>query len=238
MDPYQVLGIPSSATDEEVKKAYKQLAKKYHPDMNVGAPNIKELEQKFKQVQEAYQLIMDSREKGYDPRRGQARNQQYGGGYGNASGGYGSGGWEEFDPFRWFAGGYSGGQHYGGQKRSAGPVEYQAAERYIQAGHYFEARNALSGVAEAERDARWYYLSALANSGLGNSTQARQQAERAYHMDPQNGEYRYLYEELSNASKRYQQQGQAYGSPISGGLANCCSCVLLNLILNLCCIRC
>ena len=47
MDPYKVLGVPPSASDDEVKKAYKTLVKKYHPDMNVGAPNIRELEQRF-----------------------------------------------------------------------------------------------------------------------------------------------------------------------------------------------
>lgn len=233
MDPYQVLGIPPSASDDEVKKAYKQLAKKYHPDMNVGAPNLPELEQKFKQVQEAYNRIMDGREKGYDPRSssaGPGQGNPYGGGYGGAED-FGG-----FDPFSWF-GGYSG---YGQQRQQRqGPTEYQAAEHYIQAGHFFEARNALGSVPEDKRDARWYYLSALANSGLGNSTQARQQAERAARMEPGNADYRYLYEQLSGARQQYDQRGQSFGRPVvSGGLSSCCTCVLLNLILNLCCCRC
>ena len=122
MDPYQILGVPPTATDEEVKKAYKQLAKKYHPDMNVGAPNLKELEQKFKQVQEAYDRIMDAREKGYDPR--QARNQSSSGSPGGY-GGYGeTGDFGSFDPFGWFTGSYGSGQ----RSRREGPVEFQAGK--------------------------------------------------------------------------------------------------------------
>ena len=51
MDPYKVLGVSPSATDEEVKKAYRNLSKKYHPDANVNNPNQDEYEEKFKEVQ-------------------------------------------------------------------------------------------------------------------------------------------------------------------------------------------
>ena len=59
MDPYKVLGISSDATDEEVKKAYRELSRKYHPDANANNP-LKDLaEEKFKEVQAAYKSIMD-----------------------------------------------------------------------------------------------------------------------------------------------------------------------------------
>lgn len=65
MDPYKVLGISSDATDEEVKKAYRELSRKYHPDANANNP-LKDLaEEKFKEVQAAYSQIMDMRAKGY-----------------------------------------------------------------------------------------------------------------------------------------------------------------------------
>ena len=54
MDPYRVLGIPQSATDDEVKKAYRALSRKYHPDSNINNPNKEQAEEKFKQVQQAY----------------------------------------------------------------------------------------------------------------------------------------------------------------------------------------
>ena len=63
-DPYHVLGVSPSATDEEVKKAYRQLSRKYHPDANVNNPNAAQAEEKFKQVQQAYEEIMKLREQG------------------------------------------------------------------------------------------------------------------------------------------------------------------------------
>lgn len=59
MDPYKVLGVSYDATEDEIKKAYRALSRKYHPDANVGKPNQKELEEKFKEVQQAYSMIMD-----------------------------------------------------------------------------------------------------------------------------------------------------------------------------------
>ena len=75
IDPYSVLGVPSSATDEEIKKAYRNLSRKYHPDANINNPNKDAAEAKFKEVQQAYSQIMDEREKGYS-----------GGGYGGFNG--------------------------------------------------------------------------------------------------------------------------------------------------------
>jgi curved DNA-binding protein len=54
IDYYKVLGIDKSATEAEVKKAYRKLARKYHPDLN---PNDKEAEQKFKEVNEANEVL-------------------------------------------------------------------------------------------------------------------------------------------------------------------------------------
>lgn len=61
MNPYQILGISPSASDDEVKKAYRTLSKKYHPDANIGNPHQAEYTEKFKEVQNAYKTIMDER---------------------------------------------------------------------------------------------------------------------------------------------------------------------------------
>jgi molecular chaperone DnaJ len=63
-DPYRVLGISPSASEDEIKKAYRDLSRKYHPDTNANNPLADLAEEKFKQVQEAYQQIMEERERG------------------------------------------------------------------------------------------------------------------------------------------------------------------------------
>ncbi|MDO4648760.1 MAG: J domain-containing protein [Eubacteriales bacterium] len=64
-DPYSILGISRNASDDDVKKAYRKLSRKYHPDANVNNPNRAQAEEKFKEVQQAYEQIMKEREQGY-----------------------------------------------------------------------------------------------------------------------------------------------------------------------------
>lgn len=79
-DPYQVLGVSRGASDEEIKKAYRALSRKYHPDANVNNPNRDEAEEHFKEVQQAYDQIMKEKQQG--------GGYGYGGGYSSNSGGY------------------------------------------------------------------------------------------------------------------------------------------------------
>lgn len=62
IDPYQVLGVSRSASDDEIKKAYRNLSRKYHPDANINNPNKDQAEEKFKQVQQAYDQIMKEKQ--------------------------------------------------------------------------------------------------------------------------------------------------------------------------------
>ena len=88
-DPYQILNIPPTATDEEVKRAYRDLARKYHPDMN---PGDKEAEEKFKEVNEANEVLADPEKKArYDQFGFAGVDPSYGAGAGGAGGGFGGG---------------------------------------------------------------------------------------------------------------------------------------------------
>ena len=80
-DPYEVLGVSRDASTEEIKKAYRTLSRKYHPDANINNPNKAQAEEKFKQVQQAYKQIMDEKERGtasggYGGQRGYGYNGQ------------------------------------------------------------------------------------------------------------------------------------------------------------------
>lgn len=63
-DPYQVLGVSRDASDDDIKKAYRALSRKYHPDANVNNPNKEQAEERFKQVQQAYDQIMKAKQQG------------------------------------------------------------------------------------------------------------------------------------------------------------------------------
>lgn len=112
-DYYEVLGVAKTATDDEIKKAYRTLAKKYHPDLNGGD---KDCEAKFKEVNEAYEVLSDPQKRARydqfgheDPRAGGAS-----GGYGDFTGGFGGGFDDIFSAF--FGGGFG-----GGGQRARGP---------------------------------------------------------------------------------------------------------------------
>ena len=107
----------------------------------------------------------------------------------------------------------------------------QAARNFIVNGRYPEARRVLDSM--ASRNARWYYLSSLANQGLGKSIDALQDARRAVQMDPNNTEYQMHLRQMQNPGQNYRTQ-TTYTQ--SGGVTQWCwNLILLNLLCNCCC---
>ncbi len=239
-NPYDVLGVSAGASDEEIKKAYRSLSRKYHPDANVNNPNKEKAEEQFKEVQQAYQMIMDDREKGYTGGYDSyGRRTGYGTGSGSGSSSYGWGGYadpgrESYGPFGGF-GGFGGAWGSGNTQSSYSEddVHLRAAANYINSGHYKEALRVLSDI--SARDARWYYYSALANAGAGNNVIAKEHARSAASMEPGNAQYANLAASLENGNRVYRGMGEMYGSPLESSSDWCTRMCMANLLCNCLC---
>ena len=202
-DPYKVLGVSRDASDEDIKRAYRRLAKKYHPDLN---PGDQEAARRMQEVNAAYEQIKN-------PEKFTGSQSGYGQGYG----GY-------YDPF---GGYYRQQQSYGGSQ--TGDQYQQAAYQYIRFGRYREALNALENA--SERNARWYYLSALANNGLGNQVTALEHIRKAVSMDPDNPEYLAALDRIEHGGAAYRTQAGNFRGFSMGfdPCTNMCLCYLVNL---------
>jgi molecular chaperone DnaJ len=200
-DPYQVLGISRSASDEEIKKAYRALSRKYHPDANVNNPNKAQAEEKFKEVQQAYDQIMKEKQSG-------------------AGGDYGYGSYYRYNT---------------GSGDDDASLKMQAAGNYIRNNCFREALNVLNDIPFAERTGRWYYYSAVANSGLGNNATAIEHIRRAVDLEPSNTQYRQFQQYVNGGGTWYSSMGGGYERPYSSPGRFCLSFFFLQLLCSCCC---
>jgi len=174
MNPYEVLGVSRNASIDEIKRAYKELSRKYHPDSYVGNPLSSLAEEKFKQVQEAYDAIMKEKNGDFN----------YTDNYNNN--------------------GYSNGE------------SSEMAEVYNLLGRraYSQALSLLDSM--PNRNAKWYYYSAIAQVGLGNNLRGMEYARMAVSMEPNNIEYQNLVNRLSFQGNRYGEVRNVYRGGRSG----------------------
>ncbi len=237
-DPYEILGVSRDTDMDEIKKAYRRLSRKYHPDANINNPNKDQAEEKFKQIQQAYQKIVDEKEHGGSSATQGSRSTYQSGGYGNSS--YGSQeSWSDeydsqdrgYDPFFDFFG-------YGYQRQRqqqsndyGGNVELRAAANYINNGYYQESMNVLERI--SERNGNWYYLHACANAGLGNNVAAKEDAQKAVNLEPNNQQFRQLLSQLESGRSWYGNGGGGADCNGSNAMRVCLPCCAL-----CCCSRC
>jgi len=174
MNPYEVLGVSRNASIDEIKRAYKELSRKYHPDSYVGNPLSSLAEEKFKQVQEAYDAIMKEKNGDYNYADNYNNN-----GYSNSESG-------------------------------------EMAEVYNLLGRraYSQALSLLDSM--PNRNAKWYYYSAIAQVGLGNNLRGMEYARMAVSMEPNNIEYQNLVNRLSFQGNRYGEVRNVYRGGRSG----------------------
>ena len=219
-DPYQVLGVSPSATDEQIKNAYRELARKYHPDNYANNPLADLAQEKMKEINEAYDQIQRQRKQQQSSRSGQGYSQ----------GGYSQSGYSQS--------GYSRG--YAGQ----GGSQFADIRQLLNANRVSDAEELLEGIPQSRRDAEWYFLRGRVFYVRGWLDQAYNYYVRANQMSPGNAEGQTALTQLMwqrNTGRpaggygdyRNVQTGGASGCDMCMGLIcadTCCECMGGDLI--------
>ncbi len=197
-DPYSVLGVKPEASDDEIKQAYRALARKYHPDNYQNNPLADLAEEKMKEINEAYETITKNRSGGGGYQSASSSSSGYGRSYGVTSS-------------------YNG---YQQQRGSSDPL-YARVRSAINAGNIQQADSLL---AQAQRqDAEWYFLRGSVAYRKGWLDEALANYQRAVTMEPGNVEYRQAYNMMQQGGQAYRSGGYAGGGMDT---MDCCTALL------------
>nr|WP_325301631.1 DnaJ domain-containing protein [uncultured Dysosmobacter sp.] len=195
-DPYQTLGVAETASDEEIKKAYRELARKYHPDNYHDNPLADLAQEKMKEINAAYEEINRRRSAGGSGHGG-GQAAGYGGGYGSYQ------------------------QTY---RQQSGSSVLQQVRIAIQTGNLTRAEALLSNY--TDHNAEWNFLRGAVCYRRGWMDEAKRYYETACQMDPGNPEYRQALEFMKTGTQRsYRPGGGQFGTDLCGGnlcLPLCC----------------
>lgn len=204
-DPYQTLGVSESATDEEVKRAYRELARKYHPDNYHDNPLADLAQEKMKDINAAYEQITKLRSSG-------SRSA--------ASGGYGG--------YNGYSGYGYGGTAYG--QSASGSSVLQQVRIALQNGNVSRAEALLANY--SDHNAEWNFLRGVVCYRRGWMDEAKRYYQTACQMDPGNPEYRQAFDYMEKGTQSaYRPGGTPFGTEVCGGnlcLPLCCTYSLLN----------
>ena len=203
-DPYQILNISPNASDDEVKRAYRELARKYHPDNYHDNPLADLAQEKMKEINAAYDAIQRQRsgKTSSGPQAGYSR-QSYGG-YQNQS--YGAG--------------------YGGSAR------FQQVRMAINRNDLNMADQLLGQI--QDHDGEWNYLKGIICYRRGWVDEARRYFQTACQMDPGNAEYRQTLNHMENGGEGYRPDGYDVYSSDCGGGSLCGKLACFYLMMNAC----
>ncbi len=205
-----MLGVPPTATDDEVKQAYRTLVKKYHPDKYAGSPLQDVASEKMKEINAAYDEITSMRKNGGNPSTSGSYYGEYGG--------YGSGG------------GYAQGGGY-----ASGNSQFADIRRLIMQNRIAEAEELLDGVAAQQRDAEWYFLKGSVYYKKGWLDEALSHFAQANRMNPNNPEYRAAYQQCMYSRNTGMPFGRANPSGTSYDDCDCCDWCIGMYCLNVFC---
>ena len=180
-DPYSVLGVKPDASDEEVKRAYRELARKYHPDNYQNNPLADLAEEKMKEINEAYDAITRQRAGGH------------------SGGGYGGSAYQSRQS-------YQGGYQQAGQ--SASPL-YTRIRQAINLGDLPQAEQLLRSA--PAQDGEWHFLMGSVAYRKGWLDEAMQHFQVACNMEPGNAEYRQALAMMQQGGAAYRPYGYGSG---------------------------
>ena len=187
-DPYKVLNIPSTATDEEVKKAYRELARKYHPDNYHDNPLADLAQEKMKEINEAYDTIQRQRQ-------GRGTGSSGGYGYSQQQSAYG---------------------YQQRQQTYSGNSAFQRIRMAINRNDLAMAEQLLSQI--QDHNGEWNYLKGTICYRRGWVDEARRYYQNACQMDPGNPEYRQALNYVENGGDSYRPEGyDVYSTGCSSG---------------------